>query len=225
MPIIFSFCLYGDNPKYTRGMIINAGQIKQRFPDAIVQIYIASDVPVVIKDELNTYSNVRLVHTERKAGIGGMFDRFESIDCRDCDIMFVRDADSRIHERDAACIEDFILAKDKHLHIIRDHFYHKDRIMGGAWGIRRGVLPEPISALIGKWRSSHSTEHYIADQEFLRSYIYPFLYKKALIQDRYGYYKHEEELTPFRMPIVNNLFVGQVHLFDMSGNEYTQFEA
>lgn len=225
MTILFSYCLYGDNPKYTRGMVINAQQIQKRFPAAIVQIYIASDVPQTLKKELETYSNVRLIHTERRPGIGGMFDRFTAIDCSDCDIMFVRDADSRIHERDAACIEDFIAATDKQLHIIRDHYHHKDRIMGGAWGIRRGALHLPISILIEHWRSKHSTVHYIADQEFLRSYIYPLLANKALIQDRYGYYKHEEELTPFRIPIENNLFVGQVHVFDASGNEYTEFNA
>lgn len=206
-------------------MILNVQQITQRFPEGIVQIYIASDVPQSIKNELQSYPNVRLVHTERRPGIGGMFDRFEAIDMSDCDIMFVRDADSRIHERDAACIEDFIAATDKQLHIIRDHYHHKDRIMGGAWGIRRGALPASMSYLISKWRERHSTVHYIADQEFLRSFIYPLLSKKALIQDRYGYYKHEETLTPFRVPIINNLFIGQVHLFDTSGNEYTQFEA
>ena len=225
MAIIFSFCLYGDNPKYTRGMVINVQQIKERFPSAIVQIYVAADVPLEINSELKSYSNVRIVNTERRPGIGGMFDRFKAIDMEDCDIMFVRDADSRIHERDAACIEDFISAKDKKLHIIRDHYHHKDRIMGGAWGLRRGALPCSMAHAIETWSRTHSTTHYIADQEFLRSYIYPNLWKEALIHDRYGYYKMQEQLVPFRVPIVNNLFVGQVHLFDASGNEYVQFDA
>lgn len=225
MAIIFSFSLYGDNPKYTKGMIINVQQLKKRFPDAIVQIYIASDVPTNIKDEIQTYPNVRIISIPRYPGTGCTFDRFEAIDTSDCDIMFVRDADSRIHERDAGCIEDFIAATDKQLHIIRDHFHHKDKIMAGMWGIRRGALPVPMSYLISKWRESHSTAYYTADQEFLRSLIYPLLSKKALIHDRYGYYKNTEELAPFRVPIVNNLFVGQVHLFDISGNEYTEFSA
>ncbi len=206
-------------------MIVNARQIKDRFPHSIVQIYIAEDVPNAVEKELASYSNVRLVHTARRPGIGGMFDRFKAIDCSDCDIMFVRDADSRIHERDAACIEDFIAATDKKLHIIRDHMYHRDRIMGGAWGLRRGALEKPLTDTIEQWSKSRSTEHYIADQEFLRSYIYPLLAKNALIHDRYGYYREHEQLTPFRVPIVNNLFVGQVHLFDPSGNEYVEFKA
>ena len=225
MTVIFSFCLYGDDPKYTRGMIINAQQIKERFPDSIVQVYVAADVPQNINAELLSYSNVRLVETVRRPGIGGMFDRFKAIDCSDCDIMFVRDADSRIHERDAACIEDFIAATDKKLQIIRDHYYHKDKIMGGTWGIRRGALEQPITDIIEHWGKTHNTETYISDQEFLRSYIYPLLLHTALIHDRYGYYNQYEQLTPFRIPIVNNLFVGQVHLFDISGNEYTQFES
>jgi hypothetical protein len=57
MAIIFSYSLYGDNPKYTKGMILNVKQINHRFPGAIVQIYIASDVPQTIKTEIQTYSN------------------------------------------------------------------------------------------------------------------------------------------------------------------------
>ena len=115
--IFFSFSLYSTLDMYTKGMIENVKIINIHYPTAIIQIYIANDVPIHIKNTLLEMSNVRLIYVENKPGIQNMFDRFQTIDDPDCSIMFVRDADSRIHDRDIACIEDFINS-DKLLHII-----------------------------------------------------------------------------------------------------------
>ena len=145
--IIFSFSLYGSNPKYTLGMIRNAEWIPKRFPQSRVQIYLADDVPSDICDRLRSLPSVKIIPVSRKIGIQPMFDRFLAIDDEDCSIMFSRDADSRVHERDAGCIEDFI-ASHKMLHIIRDHHYHSMEIMGGLFGIRKGALKHKIENII-----------------------------------------------------------------------------
>lgn len=217
--LYFSFSLYGDNSKYTRGMIENAKTLNDKFPNAVVKIYVASDVPKNITTELLNIPNVRIKNVERKNGTQNSLDRFETIDEADCAIMIVRDADSRTHERDIACIEDFI-ESNKLLHIIRDHRLHNAKILAGLWGLRKSALKTPISVLMKDWFSKNNNVNKGIDQHFLANYIYPLLVKSALIHDRVGFFEEKTLHTPFRKPIVDRLFCGQIHCFDKDGKEY-----
>ena len=220
--IFFSFSLYGSDIIYNKGMVINAKIISERFPTSRVQVYIAEDVPADTILELIELPNVKLKYVKNKQGILNMFDRFTAVDDPECSIMFVRDADSRIHERDIGCIEDFLIS-DKLLHIIRDHPYHKSHIMGGLWGIRRSALEIPMSDMIEKWLSDKIDFSYLIDQQFLREIVYPLLKSSAMIHDRFNLYESSDKLTPFRINIQDELFCGQVHCFDSDNNEYTKF--
>ena len=214
-------------------MIENAKILAARFPEARVQIYIAEDVPANTVWTLSTIPTVRLIQVQNK-GIQNTFDRFLAIDDPDCSIMFVRDADSRVHERDIACIEDFIQS-DKLLHIIRDHAWHGwIPILAGMWGIRRSALRGPMAAKINRWLNRRQMPYAFykgppvklpkqCDQQFLRDIIYLRLKDTALIHDRIGVMEGEIR-TPFRVPIQDRFFCGQVHRYDASGNEYTEFD-
>jgi hypothetical protein len=221
--IVFSFSLYGANPKYTHGALANARIIQTRFPDALMYVYAAESVPADIKDQLAAMPHVRVKNVPTKEGSMGMFDRFLAIDEPECDIMFVRDADSRVHERDAACVEDFIAAPSKLMQIIRDHKYHRNYIMGCSFAIRKEAMTKSMAALIADskfYRSNYGCDQYFLESEFYRKFL-----SKALIFDRYNVFEPSAALTPFRVPITNHLFVGQVHLFHEDGTEYTEFEA
>lgn len=220
--IYFSFSLYGSNKKYTLGMIENARILNQSFPNTIVRIYICDNVPSDIIKSLEEISTVSIIYTKLKEGCLNMFDRFHAIDEPDCDIMFVRDADIRVHERDIACIEDFIKS-DKSLHIIRDHKFHRTEILGGLWGICKSVLSEPISITIENWLKNKVIDNRGTDQTFLRETIYQLFKNDAMIHDRYKFYESPNLLTPFRVEIKNRLFCGQVHDYDSNGKEYTEF--
>lgn len=221
--IVFSFSLYGANPKYTHGALANARIIKERYPAAKMYVYAADSVPADIKEQLKAMAHVRLIPVPSRKGSQGMFDRFLAIDDPECDIMFVRDADSRIHERDAACIEDFIAAPSKLIQIIRDHKYHSFRILGGTFAIRKEAMSTTMSSLIAK--ASQYGFHYGCDQNFLVAEFYKKFLNRAQIYDRYSMFEPQGILTPFRVPITDNLFVGQVHLFHEDGTEYTEFDA
>lgn len=223
--IYFSFSLYGPLPKYTRGMLANVEILQQRFPAARVAIFTADDVPTEIIEKLQSYPQVTVIPTPRKVGCEGMLDRFLAIDLSDCDVMFVRDADSRVHERDAACVEDFLSAPDRLLHIIRDHRFHTHVILGGMWGIRKEGLIEPMSTSLERWKSSHNRAAYMADQYFVEHTFYNRLLSAAMIHDRCTLYEPVERKMPFRVPIVEELFVGQVHDYDDDGREKVIFKA
>jgi len=219
--IVFSFSLYGTSPKYTHGALANARIIKERFPEALMYVYTAESVPIDIRDQLAAMSHVRVIPVPNKEGTKGSFDRFLAIDTSECDIMFSRDADSRIHERDAACIEDFLADPTKMIQIIRDHRCHTCYIMAGMFAIRKEALAGvTMASLITSSRFYGAG--YGGDQHFLKAefYTHRFL-EKAQIYDRHCRYEPTSELTSFRVPIVDNLFVGQVHEFREDGAEYT----
>jgi hypothetical protein len=205
-------------------MLANVELIETHYPDTRIMIFIAPDVPGDIRSRLTASSSVILKAIPPANGCSPFFDRFRAIDEPDCNIMFVRDSDSRVHERDRGCIDDFIARPDKTLHIIRDHYHHQYPIMGGMWAIRkehlRGVT---MASLIAKWAATQDMLRYVSDQNFLTRYIYRRV--DALIQDRYGRHEPVSMHTPFRVPISDNLFVGQVHLFREDGTEYTEFAA
>lgn len=221
--IVFSFSLYGTNPKYTHGTIANARIIKERFPDAKMYVYAAESVPVDIKEQLKAMAHVRLIPVPSREGTRGTFDRFLAIDDPECDIMFVRDADSRIHDRDVSCIEDFMADPSKLIQIIRDHKYHTYRILAGTFAIRKEAMTASMESLIAK--ASHYGNNYGCDQNFLIAEFYSKFLNRAQIYDRYSHYEPQSTLTPFRVPIKDNLFVGQVHLFREDGTEYTEFDS
>jgi len=218
--VVFAFSLFGSNKKYTEGMIANAQMITKRLPDARIQIYIADDVPTEIVDRLSQFPSVRLVNVKRKQGTPNTFDRFSAIDNTDCDVMFSRDADSRVHERDMSCIEDF-LSSDKLLHIIRDHKGHNVPILAGMWGLRKKALTETMHSMVDRWvQMKNNPSHYGCDQQFLWAIIYPKFIHSACIHDSRGHFRDtEKDIRTIRYPIVDTLFVGQVHDYSDTGDE------
>lgn len=223
--IYFSFSLYGSNPKYTRGMIENVKLIERHFPEARVAIYLADNVPSDITTMLRESPNVLIVPCTTKPGTEGSFDRFLAIDLSDCDILFIRDADSRVHSRDIACIEDFIAAPHKLFHIIRDHKYHTSSILAGMFGMRKGALLEPMSDTIARWKSMYNHTSYSSDQAFLHVVFYERMRPFVMIHDRCSNKEPAEMRTPFRVPITGDLFVGQVHDYKEDGSEFTVYTA
>jgi hypothetical protein len=229
--LFFSFSLYGSADIYTKGMIENAKILSGRFPDARIQIYAAQDVPADVIRILSEIPCVKLVRVPNK-GVQNTFDRFEAIDDPDCSIMFVRDADSRPHARDIACIEDF-LQSEKAIHIIRDHHWHSMHpIMAGMWGLRKSAMREPMAAIVKRWLNrgrifNHPMNVKLnkkSDQVFLKDAIYPLFKGQALIHDRVGKLDPAAALTPFRVDIKDRMFCGQVYRFDTSGCEFTEFD-
>jgi hypothetical protein len=215
---VFSFSLYGDNSRYTIGMIKNAEHIPRRFPGAEVWIYIADDVPTPIRDTLQSLPAVRLLDVTRRKGLINSFDRFIATDDIPVEgVVFFRDADSRVHERDSVCIEDFLLDPIKQLHIIRDHRYHTQHIMAGMWGMRRDTsfsMKDKITE-----NTDTSSYVYLGDQIFLHKCIYPRYKHSVMIHDDHYHIDPTIPRTPFRVPIIDHQFVGQAYTINEDGSD------
>ena len=92
-----------------------------------------------------------------------MFWRFLAFDDQNVDFVMVRDVDSPFTVRERLAVEEW-LASGFPFHVIRDHRYHMEPMMGGLWGGRTGVLP-PLTPMIGSFLSTYRAKY--TDQHFL----------------------------------------------------------
>jgi len=202
----FCFCIYGTQPKYTQGLVENLKNIQNEFPSFQTILQYAKDVPDSYLTQYQSFPNVTIepITTEIP-----MMSRI--LTWKPHHTYFVRDADSRVTPRDAACIKAF-LASNKMAHVVRDHFYHKNRIMGGMFGIR---VPADwnLHSMWESWKQTQSSlPPYGTDEKFLQEVIYPLIKHDMLLHTNVVAYQHE---YPTLIP------VEQVDDFDFIGNVYT----
>jgi hypothetical protein len=202
---IFCFCIYGTQSKYTQGLVENLNNIQSLFPTFQTYIYYASDVPAEYLAQYRSFPHVTLEPITSEIP---MMSRI--LYWKPHATYFMRDADSRVTARDAACIRAF-LASDMRAHVIRDHFYHKTRIMGGTFGIR--VPPEwNLQSMWEAWKVTQtSLPLYATDEKFLQEVIYPLIKDKLLLHTNSVAYLGE---IPTLIPVEqldDTDFVGNVY--------------
>lgn len=216
---VFSFCLYGSNPKYTLGMIENIKMINEYFNEWYTYIYY-NNIPANILEKIKTFNNIVLINSTYN-NHKTMLDRFKPIDIMNVQIMMVRDADSLIHERDRWAINEFIKSNKK-LHIIRDHAYHQRPIMGGLFGIKKGLLKFNIEDKIKEFEI-YNDDKYDVDQKFLERHIYHI----GIKNNDYLLHGHKipvyEVNIPFPFHPINDNFCGQVVEYN-NGKPYNFFK-
>lgn len=211
---VFSFCLYGSTKKYLDGMIQNIECIRHYFPEFEIWIYLGSDVPA---EKYSTYPNVKCIPTTITDSDLKSY-RYFPIDDPSVECMIVRDTDSRVYDRDAWCIREF-LRSDKKFHIVRDHYWHKTKITGGMWGVKQHFLNVHIEDLYKTWIRANPQYQglYDTDQKFLEACIYERVKHDVLIHS--NMVGHAGETI---MPIPGSLqteidFVGNVYDFNEHG--------
>jgi hypothetical protein len=194
MATVVSFCLYGDNPYYTEGLLENIALVGHHFPTWKVYVYVAPDVSERMLSHLRVLSSVVL----RPTGVEGAPNktyRFFAIDEPDVDVMFVRDADSRIGWKDRWAIREF-LSSAAQVHVIRDNPMHVSPIPGGLWGMRKqpGLS---LRALYDAYPKKDIEDRWKSDQNFLADVLYPKVYRSTLVHFGAGSYKLFEQVSFF----------------------------
>jgi len=128
---------------------------------------------------------------------------------------FSRDADSRITSRDLWCIKEF-LKSNKSCHVIRDHYYHKKRIMGGMFGLKLNQSNQPnIKVLLLEWKKNKDIKNiqsdYGIDEKFLEEEIYQKYKNDCIIHTNSVAYEGE---------IISRIEIAQLDDYDFIGNVY-----
>ena len=167
---------------YWIGALKNIELVNKFYPGFISRFYIdknsRQDLIESIKGE-----NVEVILVDSKDSFHGMFWRFWASEDPDVDIFLSRDCDSRISEREATAVNEW-LKSDKDFHIMRDHPYHTVPILGGMWGCRKGLLRDiKISKQIEHWNKFGRKG---IDQDFLGQVIYPYIRNKAMEHAEFG---------------------------------------
>ena len=199
----FSFCLFGNQDKYRKGLIRNVGMIREQYPTWDIQVYVSPECV-----EFARSLGITVISTGHE-GVANTLNRFHALFC-DYDVVCIRDADSRIHARDRWCIDHFMNSSYT-AYTTRDHPFHTYSIMAGLWGVKRG---HPMFSVrdINSFMSTSPLE-YISDAVFLERN----LNRKNFVVYSYdpeGIRKDTSEtVCVIEEPIRNQEFCGNVMLF------------
>lgn len=219
---VISFCIYGENnekkQKYRKGLLENIDIIKSELPEFMIYIAAGCDVEDEYIEKLkSTYDKV-IVKKVDFTGHPVTIERFLIFDEKEVEVLFSRDADSRIDERDIWCMKEF-MKSDAHIHLIRDHKEHTMPIMAGMCGFKKtdghkicfGVVYNEFVKMIPY------KNFYGIDQQFL-IYFYNLRVKK-LIHSNQARASVREVITPIPIPLKDDVsFIGNTIDYDASGN-------
>lgn len=224
---VFSFTLFGNEAKYCKGLLKNITIIEEKFPGWQVWVYCGDNIPEHIVFSLADHPSVKIIPTHQ-TGMVNKFYRFFAIDDLSVEVCIVRDADSRIYERDESCIREF-LDSENLVHIIRDHPNHHHRMMAGMWGIKQDAVQRffngmKVQELFNVWKQSRTSDEFWSDTEFLCQVVYGNVVYHAMIHDETQQFEPPAFHTPFRVPRTEDHFIGQVYEFSAEGVETSKFQ-
>lgn len=210
---IISISVWGDNSKYTAGVIENIKLQKVHYPDWKMRIFVAENVP---KAMVEAYEMMQC-EVVRKPGNGekdGLFWRFEPIFDLNIERFIVRDADARLSAREAAAVKEWI-ESGLPFHVMRDNQSHATAVMGGMWGAVAGCVPN-FKALMedflanltpNKYDTNPRGPYFNTDQQFLAMHIWPQVKLRACAHDEFHSFTGMERKFP--TPREGTHFVGE----------------
>mgnify|MGYP000088050076 FL=1 len=197
-----SYSLWGDNELYNIGMVKNAEQVPEIYPDWQMIVYYDNSVPTETLNILENL-NVKLVNVDGHTH--GMFWRFFASDLVDCEYAIFRDGDSRLSTREKMAVDEWI-ESGKTIHVMRDHPAHQIPygnnglgILGGMWGIKGNTIPMKDSI---ENFSKNKTMGYGIDQTFLKTIYNVFENDRCTHDDFF-------EKKPFPIKRENGRFIGE----------------
>jgi hypothetical protein len=202
MKKVVSYCLFGNNKKYTIGAIKNAQLVQQYYPGFEAWFYVhRKTVPTAIIDELKTFSHVKIIFKD--VDTKPLMWRFEAIDNPEVEIMLCRDTDSRIYLREQLAVNEWLNSKFI-FHIMRDHPYHCYKILAGMFGTRKipGIIWTPLMDKIAQIGSDY-------DQTFLANEIYPLIMDRVMVHASFHMMENFCKPFPISYDVDGYRFVGE----------------
>ena len=203
---VISYSLYGADPRYISGALINAALYREIFKGWKMRVYHDDTVPTDILDAL-LEANVELVDMSG-IDMNPMNWRFLAASDPSIDRMCSRDIDSRLTFREYHAVTEWSQTTFK-VHIIRDHPSHVEQrcaMPGGMWCVQGGILAN-MDDLIDAYNKD---THFNADQEFLQERVWPIIKDEALQHVSFSCETHTNVRK--MLPRVGMEHVGAVYL-------------
>lgn len=193
---IISFCLWGDDPVYVHGAIVNARIASHIYYGWACRFYCDSSVPSdalrILRDE---GAQVVMITDPALQAVRPMW-RFLASDDPGVDRFICRDTDSRLNAQELIAVEDWIRS-GKRFHVMRDHIYHMELMLAGMWGGVAGVIPD-MKGLILKAQKHFNNR--FGDQAFLMEQIWPLIRDDLCTHDSIYGFRGKDFPDAYRMP-------------------------
>lgn len=183
---VVSFSLYGDKPIYCQGAIENAKLMPVVFPGWQMRVYHNSSVPGETLQSLRSLDVDLIDMLEDKQFVNSIW-RFAPASEPEVERFISRDCDSRLFERDAVAVQEWI-DSGKDFHIIRDHPHgHFWTINAGMWGCKGGCIPSILEQVGDHYQKMQHKRN--VDQIFLHDVVYPRATRSLMLHDEYYDYE------------------------------------
>lgn len=141
---IISFSLYETTSQFSnlrgfyKGIYVNYHLAKKLYPGWIVRVYMPSNEPDHIINELAQFTDIELILVETNICLRAL--RFLPHDDEKVSVWLSRDLDSILNEREQVAVSDWLTNyPTKELHIMTDNVQHQWTITGGMFGICNDV--------------------------------------------------------------------------------------
>ena len=223
---IISMSLYGSRKQFLDGAINNAKSVEETFPGWKLRIYVPFHtnstkehmlIPEVIITKLKKL-NVDIQYIDLSyTQLNPRMWRFLIADDMTVDRFIVRDADSRLTNRDYAEVRAWI-ASGKIFHTIKDHPRHRGfPVLAGLWGAKAKELKALFhNKTLFDIMKTYSLINKRSDQLFLKYEIWPFVKDSCYCSDSFYCHKYSYCHSFQTVRSNNNEFLGEV--FDNNGN-------
>jgi hypothetical protein len=206
---VVSFSLFGENPKYTIGMLKNIELVHFIYPGWKCFIFTDYSSDDHMLRQYRKCKDVTIISV-RGIEIPGTLWRFlpSQVDKR-ISRFIVRDADSRINVRESLAVAEWVTAGTT-MHIMRDHPHHTARVMAGMWGMKNDSDFDILTALTN-FKNSRTELSNGSDQDFLASEIYPRFVHSSTIHATWNRMENHAKSFPCGEP--KGYFVGEIFDF------------
>jgi hypothetical protein len=182
---VISYCIWGDNKLYNYGIYENALLLNKIYPDWYMVVYYTKTSLEKVIEELKKIKRVECILIDVANHPRNSMLRFLAAFNKKNDVVIFRDADSRLIQREADAVKEWLENTDKSIHIMRDKETHK-KICAGLWGVRNGILCK--DDIIAKYYEYFKilNSKWTIDEKFLNQVIYPKYIKDATIHAEFN---------------------------------------
>jgi hypothetical protein len=182
---VISYCIWGDNKLYNYGIYENALLLNKIFPDWYMVVYYTKTALVKVIEEIKKIKNVECIPVNLPNHPRNSMLRFLAGFNKNNDVVIFRDADSRLIQRDADAVKEWLDNTNNSIHIIRDNETHK-KICAGLFGVRNRVMCN--KDIIAKYYEyfNLSDSKWSIDEKFLNQVIYPKYINDATIHAEFN---------------------------------------
>lgn len=196
--------LYGNDPRYVSHLEEMLESFSAQLPSYTHRFYVAADVDTSVIELLR--SNRCEIVTMAATGVKPRYMFWRFLACEDTQLerVLVRDVDHVALAAERAMVEKWEESGAR-FHIIRSHYSHNMRIMGGLWGAvpQQGLITRHYGKL---WTFQNWL--WGGDQVFLERYIYPSIRDSVFISELYQRFP-DEEISLFPVNSTDFSFVGE----------------